>query len=709
MSIIKNFGIAGVSSDLQLGKKGGRLIYDNGIFRLTGDDGTTISRVRVADAVESDEAVSLSQVQGLVNAVGDDLSDLQDELNDTQVGAGLENDGSYVAFDEYDESTAPEGAHYIHSATSLRDADKILDEEIKSLADALEALGEGDLGDIQDELDNIKGAVGLDSEGNFVNFSGTQYLDGSTSIVNALTLLDTALDGVVDGLGTIASQDADAVAITGGAIDGTVIGGTTAAAGSFTDLNASGDVVIDGDLTVNGDTVILDVTNLAVEDNVIRVNRGFEGDTTGVVSGIEVVTDQDTGDDVVGARWVYDLEEGKWIAQDADGAGWTLGTIEANIEGSVDFGFDGDSLVLGDGAELASGSEHQVLTVVDDGASGTELGYAYVGSLRNASGDVVVETAEADSVTGEYLDVDNDTDQVILSAKNATGSGDVDLILVGQGNGDVLIGDPNDPSILSAQNNQDLTVSGGDSDGSGAAGDLILKGGDGDSSEASGDVIIQGGTGGSDEGITIIRDSAGNTVATFEAGDASAEDFLTVKNGVGEIALEAQGEGTDIDMVLTPKGDGFILAPEGYDISSGPAEALAPKGYVDDAVQQVAQNVDPLVLRETFSADGVAESFTIGTMPNIAGKTYYVSRIVLHVGTSLSGNDIDGMVVTDGTTVLASATESDVEQGTYVIELPFVDATAGDSDIEVEFKDESAVDVAPTTGSVVAVVEYKVL
>jgi len=38
------------------------------------------------------------------------------------------------------------------------------------------------------------------------------------------------------GLGTIATQAASAVAITGGAIDGTAIGGTTPGAGTFTDL-----------------------------------------------------------------------------------------------------------------------------------------------------------------------------------------------------------------------------------------------------------------------------------------------------------------------------------------------------------------------------------------------------------------------------------------------------------------------------------------
>lgn len=44
------------------------------------------------------------------------------------------------------------------------------------------------------------------------------------------------------GLGTIATQAASAVAITGGAIDGAAIGGVTPAAGSFTTIIASGDL-----------------------------------------------------------------------------------------------------------------------------------------------------------------------------------------------------------------------------------------------------------------------------------------------------------------------------------------------------------------------------------------------------------------------------------------------------------------------------------
>ena len=49
--------------------------------------------------------------------------------------------------------------------------------------------------------------------------------------------------GSIPGLGTMATQNANAVAITGGAIDNTPIGGTTPAAGTFTTLTAQTEVL----------------------------------------------------------------------------------------------------------------------------------------------------------------------------------------------------------------------------------------------------------------------------------------------------------------------------------------------------------------------------------------------------------------------------------------------------------------------------------
>ena len=58
------------------------------------------------------------------------------------------------------------------------------------------------------------------------------------------------------GLGSIATQSASAVAITGGTIDGASVGGTTPAAGAFTTLSASGAATLSSTLAVTGDVAV---------------------------------------------------------------------------------------------------------------------------------------------------------------------------------------------------------------------------------------------------------------------------------------------------------------------------------------------------------------------------------------------------------------------------------------------------------------------
>ena len=57
-----------------------------------------------------------------------------------------------------------------------------------------------------------------------------------TSVTNTAIAISS---GAVSGLGTMATQNASSVAITGGTINGTTIGGTTAAAGTFTTVTAT--------------------------------------------------------------------------------------------------------------------------------------------------------------------------------------------------------------------------------------------------------------------------------------------------------------------------------------------------------------------------------------------------------------------------------------------------------------------------------------
>jgi len=79
------------------------------------------------------------------------------------------------------------------------------------------------------------------------------------------------------GLGTISTQASDSVNIDGGAIDGAVIGANSAAAGSFTTINASG--AITGDVTGNSDTATALATarTITIDGDVDATATSFDG------------------------------------------------------------------------------------------------------------------------------------------------------------------------------------------------------------------------------------------------------------------------------------------------------------------------------------------------------------------------------------------------------------------------------------------------
>ena len=64
MANIKNFGIAGVSADVQMGKSGGRLVYDSGntLFKFTTSSAPVGAASLIFASVVPSDSVNLNSV-----------------------------------------------------------------------------------------------------------------------------------------------------------------------------------------------------------------------------------------------------------------------------------------------------------------------------------------------------------------------------------------------------------------------------------------------------------------------------------------------------------------------------------------------------------------------------------------------------------------------------------------------------------------------
>jgi hypothetical protein len=181
-----------------------------------------------------DEAVSLKDADEKLDAKLKDLSDavdlgtgnIQDELDATQVGAGLGEDGSYTANALMD---------YIDEAVSLKDADEKLDvalkaEETARIAEDVVLQGNIDAeesariaadGDLQDELDATQLGAGLEGDGTYSANALMTYIDEATSLKDADEKLDVALKALED------EYDAHEAAVSGvHGVTGNVVGTT---------------------------------------------------------------------------------------------------------------------------------------------------------------------------------------------------------------------------------------------------------------------------------------------------------------------------------------------------------------------------------------------------------------------------------------------------------------------------------------------------
>ena len=644
--------------------------------------------------------------------------------------------------------------------------------------------------------------------------------DGSNFVLETGATARTSL-----GLGSIATQAANSVAITGGSITGVTTFSTGTLGSTATldgDVNVTGNLTVDGNLTVSGSSITLDVGTVTSEDKFMQVNSGATSQETGLAGGIEIKrsntanTDQfafisfddsndsfefatgsanqasttnatmrfgtvaagtwngtaigrayggfgtsisghganslveaDGGEIAVGSSGQYLRSDGTNFSASAlaasdlsgtvSGANGGLGTDISSFSQSSIITTDGDGTV----SELGKGANSTVLKVngsgtlayakvdltadvsgtmpVANGGTGlTAVGtvnkylrstgsvnqYDYVTALRDAAGTSAIE------VSGTLTDniklvMTNSASNVTLQATDPDdNTADIDLVLKGQGNGAVIINESSGGnSLVMADDNLDLTVSGGAASGA-AAGDAVIKGGNGTGAHASGDVLIKGGTGGASEGKVKVLDSSNNEIAIFER-TASAVNEISITNAAtsGAPSIAATGGDTNISLTLTPKGTGVITTYDGYEANVSGDDDLVTKKWVED---NVVTSTDDLTIRTAISTG--ANSVTIGTMPNAGSTTYYVSKVIVHVATGFSGGSVDHITISDGSATLVANADADITTaGSYVVELPFATATSGGATISLAFLDSGASAATPTGGAGVVTVEYKAL
>ena len=129
---------------------------------------------------------------------------IQKELDDTQKGAGLADNGQYIVNNS---------AKYILSAKSLADADNILDSRLYDLSSItldLSATTSNQGKDLQEELDAAEiGAFGANTDKSFkyAPIANSNYIKGATSLISADDLLDKAIKKVSDDVTNIKTDN----------------------------------------------------------------------------------------------------------------------------------------------------------------------------------------------------------------------------------------------------------------------------------------------------------------------------------------------------------------------------------------------------------------------------------------------------------------------------------------------------------------------
>ena len=596
MADVKNFGLKGISNDVQLGKSGGRFKWSsaNDRYEFTGADGSTLKAIRAANV----------DVQGTL--LSNDITAASVSVNgDAVITGDLTVNGSTTTV----------------SSTNTTIADSILE-----LATGTTGTPANDVGLVIERGDSNNVFIGWDESADKV-VAGTGTFTGSSTGSLTITAADFEAADVkgssftgASGASITAFLDDDSMASASA-----TTGATSESIKAYVDAQTT-DETAEGSSNLYFTNTRADarITNALIdEDNMasdsatkLPSQQSVKAFVDGEVSTLNTaITTANTGL----KAYVDALDRDDDLAFTGDdGTGRTLDLDAATL-----------TIAGGTGITSASGASSVTLGLDNTAVTGGSYGSATaVATFTVDAQGRLTAAGEASITTSLTIQSDDAADNVVALATDKL----------------KLLGGTNITSTNTADDvtfNLDSTLS----------------------------------------GLTAVNSAAVTASGTVQFGSLSD----------GTVTLTA----------FTAEGTGISATDNDTTVPT----SAAVKDYVDN------NGGDGLTKRASFTANSSDATFDIGTVPNVSGRTYYASRVILDVTTLLAGGSVDGMVVKDnggaGNTLVA-ATANDIAVGTYVVDLPFASALTKNASVQVQFVQSNGSTAAtPTAGVVVGVVEYK--
>ena len=454
MANIKNFGIAGVSADVQMGKSGGRVVYDSGntLFKFTTSDGSTLAKLRVADPSGSTDVVTKGYLDGVTAGLDIKLSVRVASTAAITLANGAENgdtmDGITLATNDRillkDQASGAENGIYTVNASGAPTRATDFDANSEVTGGAFTFVEEGSANADSGFVMTNDGSVTVGTTAlTFTQFSGAGMITagagltksantinavaGSGITVNAndiqiaanyagqntITTLGTIATGVWSGTSIVDAKVDNDLTISGGTVNASVIGGVTPAAGSFTTLSASG--ALTGTLGTAAQTNVTSLGTLtALQVDNINVNGN-------------AITSTDTNGNI--ALTPHGAGEVDISKVDIDGGaidGTAIGAASASTGAFTTVNTSGTATLAG--VDINGGS-----------IDGTNIGAASVGtgafSTISATGAISVDTiSEKSSANGVVIDGVTLKDSTVvvdtISEKSSAAGVTIDGVLV---------------------------------------------------------------------------------------------------------------------------------------------------------------------------------------------------------------------------------------------------------------------------------------